>query len=98
LQELRRFCEEHGIAFGVIFTSNWTQAGADRTYYESTMEWIGTVNEAIGRPQQVIFQSWQGPAPSGYHEVPINLPEDDPAVYSHTRLILEGLGVLRDLR
>jgi hypothetical protein len=34
--------------------------------------------EAIGRPQHIIFQSWQGPAPSGHHEVPINLPENDP--------------------
>jgi len=25
--------------------------------------------------------------------VPINLPESDPPIYSHTRLILEGLAV-----
>jgi len=27
--------------------------------------------------------------------VPVNLPENDPNVYSHMRLINEGLGVLR---
>lgn len=93
LQTLRQFSEARGIRFGVIFTSNWTRAGTDQGYYQSTMEWIRNVGDAIGRPQHLIFQSWQGPARSGYHEVPINLPEDDPAVYSHTRLILEGLGV-----
>jgi hypothetical protein len=91
LQTLNRFCEEHGIPFGVIFTSNWRDAGSNQAYYESTTKWIRTVNDAIGKPQHVIFQSWQGPAVNGLHEVPINLPEDDPAVYSHTRLINEGL-------
>ena len=93
LKALNQFCQEHQIPFGVIFTSNWTQAGSDPTYFDSTMAWIRTVNEAIGMPQQVIFQSWQGPAPSGAHEIPINLPQNDPSVYSHTRLIIEGLDV-----
>jgi hypothetical protein len=57
------------------------------------MAWVRTVNEAIGKPQQVIFQSWQGPAKDGFNEVPINLPEGDPSVYSHTRLLLDGLAV-----
>lgn len=93
LRTLRDFCERRGIPFGVILTSNWTESGTDQSYYESTMRWVNTVNDAIGRPLHVVFQSWQGPAASGLHEVPINLPEDDPNVYSHTRLILEGLNV-----
>ena len=32
--------------------------------------------------------------PLGLHEVPVNLPEDDPDVYSHTRLILEVLELM----
>jgi hypothetical protein len=48
----------------------------------------------MDRPSHVVFQSWWGPAPSGLHEVPINLPDDDPAVYSHTRLINEILDAL----
>jgi hypothetical protein len=91
LQALAGFFHEHRIPFGVIFTSNWTAAGSDRAYFESTMEWIRTVNAAIGKPQHLIFQSWQGPAANGVNEVPINLPEDDPSAYSHTRLIIEGL-------
>jgi hypothetical protein len=93
LQELQRFCQEHQIPFGVIFTSNWTASGSDQGYYKSTLSWLNTVHAAIGKPQHVIFQSWQGPAPNGVHQVPINLPQNDPSVYSHTRLILEGLSV-----
>ena len=57
------------------------------------MEWIRSLNAAIGKPQHVIFQSWLGPSANGVHEVPINLPENDPSVSSHTRLIIEGLDV-----
>jgi len=93
LNTLDQFCQEHRIPFGVILTSNWTAAGSNRTYFDSTMDWIRTVNEAVGKPQHVIFQSWQGPAPSGAHEIPINLPQNDPSQYSHIRLIIEGLDV-----
>jgi hypothetical protein len=93
LQTLRHFCAQQGIPFGVIFTSNWTAAGSNSAYFDSTMEWIRTVKAAIGTPQQMIFQSWQGPAPSGAHEIPVNLPQNDPDNYSQVRLINEGLAV-----
>ena len=93
LQTLSQFFQEHRIPFGVIFTSNWKAAGSDRAYFDSTLEWIRTVNDAIGKPQHVIFQSWQGPAANSVHEIPINLPENDSSSYSHTRLIIEGLDV-----
>ncbi len=93
LRSLSQFCLAQGIPFGVIFTSTWRAAGSDRSYYDSTMAWVRTVNEAIGKPQQVIFQSWQGPAKDGFNEVPVNLPEGDPSIYSHTRLLLDGLAV-----
>jgi hypothetical protein len=91
LQELKRFCDERGIAFGVIFTSNWTQASSDRDYYLSTMSWLEMVKEAIGRPNHIIFESWQGPSPNGLHEVPLNLPANDPDGYSHIDLLMDGL-------
>jgi hypothetical protein len=28
-------------------------------------------------------------------KIPVNLPENDPSVFSHTRLLIEGLGILR---
>lgn len=93
LQALSAFCAQQGIPFGVIFTSNWTAAGSNRTYFDSTMQWIRTVDAAIGAPRQMIFQSWQGPAPSGAHEIPMNLPQNDPDNYSQVRLINDGLAV-----
>lgn len=93
LWALHQFSQAHGIPFGVIFTANWTQAGSEQTYFESTLDWIGTVNDAIGMPNTVIFQSWQGPDFDGVHAVPINLPENDSAVYSHTKLINAGLAL-----
>jgi len=94
LRRLRDFAEQRGIPFGVILTANWTFTDSDERYYQSTIQWTETVEAALGVPTHVILQSWWGPAPSGLHEVPVNLPEDDPAVYSHTRLILEVLGIL----
>ncbi len=93
LQTLRTFYMQQNIPFGVIFTSNWQAAGSNRAYFDSTLQWIHTVKDAIGAPQQMIFQSWQGPAPSGAHESPINLPQNDPENHSHVRLINDGLAV-----
>jgi hypothetical protein len=94
LRALREFCQARDIAFGVIFTSNWTQADSNRAYYRSTLDWLGTVKRAIGRPQHVKFESWQGPAASGHHEVPVNLARNDPQGYSHLALLREGLDFL----
>ncbi len=94
LRALSQFFQKRRIPFGVIFTSNsnWNVT-SDRAYFDVTMEWIRTVNRAIGRPQHLVFNSWLGPRPNGVHEIPLNLPENDPDIYSHTRLILEGLEV-----
>ncbi len=92
LKSLSEFFNEHGIPFGVIMTADWN-VKSNRTYFDSTMEWIRTVNEAVGKPQQVVFNSWLGPAPSGLHEIPVNLPENEASIFSHTRLIIEGLDV-----
>jgi hypothetical protein len=93
LQALKRFCREHRIPFGIIVTSNWTASNSNRAYFDSTMEWIYTLKDAIGKPQHVIFQSWQGPALSGANEIPINLPQNDPSNSSHVQLIIKGLDV-----
>lgn len=93
LQALEVFCQEHEIGFGVIITSNWTAAGANRSYVQSALGWAETVADAIGRPDHLIFQSWQGPAPSGRHEIPVNLTPNAADGYSHTQLILDGLAL-----
>ena len=96
LQLLSSFCESRGIPFGVIFineTTFSTQELSDQDYYDSTMLWIQTVKSAIGMPQHSIFQSWTTNG-DGLLDIPINLPENDPTIYSHTRLINEGLAAL----
>ena len=96
LQAVEAFCQGRGIAFGVILTSSWRLAYNDRVYYDSTLAWTHDVAAAIGAPSHVIFQSWKGPAPDGIHRFPSNLPESGEEVYSHTRLILDGLDAIRE--
>ena len=93
LRGLRDFSEDRGIPFGLILTADWQVATSDRTYHESVVEWARAINRGMGRPTHIVFQSWMGPAASGLHEMPRNLPDDDPGTHSHTRLILDGLDV-----
>ncbi len=90
LQLLSSFCMSRGIAFGVIF--NGPDASSDQQYYDTTMQWIQTVKSSIGMPQHSIFQSWFNVG--GVYDIPINLPENDPTIFSHTRLINDGLAAL----
>ena len=91
---LRDASEARGIPFGLILTADWQAATSDAAYVQSVLEWAAAIRDGMGRPAHVVFQSWMGPAPSGFHEMPINLPDDDPTLPSHTRLILDGLDVL----
>jgi len=101
LQQLNQFFHQQAIPFGVIFTSNtkW-DAKSNRVYFDATMDWLHLVNDAIGRPQHVVFNSWIGSTSdgisntAGIHEIPVNLPHNDPEQYSHIRLITEGLAIL----
>jgi hypothetical protein len=91
---LRDATEARGIPFGLILTADWQVATSDATYVESVRQWALAIGDGMGRPTHVVFQSWMGPAASGFHEIPINLPDDDPASFSHTRLIIDGLELL----
>jgi hypothetical protein len=91
LVELQEFSEQRDIPFGMILTADWQVADSDQSYFESVVAWADALATGMGRPTHLIFQSWMGPAASGRHEIPVNIPEDNPDVYSHTRLILEGL-------
>jgi hypothetical protein len=89
---LRSRLEGQGIPFGVIF---WSDVGtSDEAYSADVLAWVGTVKAAIGEPTQSVFQSW-AVSPDGSRSVPRNLPEADPAVFSHTRLLDDGLAALR---
>ncbi|UCD20059.1 MAG: T9SS type A sorting domain-containing protein [candidate division WOR-3 bacterium] len=104
LAELKSFLEARGIAFGIIFTDIYWNSQAwevgeydDQTYYDGTMDWFNLVRAMNVEPDHNIFQSWvlpyytTGPGPK---EIPINLPEDDPSIYSHTRLINDALDII----
>lgn len=107
MAELKSFLNEHDIEFGIIFTDPyWTtqywdpDEYDDQFYYEQTMDWVNFINDANIEPEHSIFQSWIYPVyTTGYgpNEIPINLPEDDPTpfppIYSHTRLINEGVSI-----
>jgi hypothetical protein len=104
LTELKSFLEARGIAFGIIFSDiYWTSQYwepdeyDDQFYYERTMNWVNFVHEADLKPGHSIFQSWIFPVYTtgfGPNEIPINLPEDDLLIYSHTRLINDGCDIL----
>ncbi|MBC8487854.1 MAG: hypothetical protein H8D45_17640 [Bacteroidetes bacterium] len=61
------------------------------------MNWVNFVHDANLKPDHNIFQSWVFPYYTtgiGPNEIPVNLPEDDISIYSHTRLINEGYDIL----
>jgi hypothetical protein len=93
LRSMQGACRVLGLSFGVIL---WGGDGTtDETYSEDVLRWTHRVADATGQPEHTVFQSWALSA-DGRRRVPVNLPEDDSAVFSHTRLINEGLAILRD--
>jgi|GEM_PF-3637424 len=105
LQELKLFFDTLNIGFGPILTDlGWNckywEIGeyVDETYYNGAMFWIDPVKQAIGEPEYKIFQSWVSPHYSDTNLLrqtfPINLPENNYDIFSHTRLLLDGLSVL----
>jgi hypothetical protein len=80
------------IPLGVIF---WSEEGSsDEAYFADVLAWAETVRQAIGEPEHSVVQSW-AMAADGRLTVPRNLPEDEPSVHAHTRLLGEVLDVLR---
>jgi len=88
LQHIWQLCQDRNIEFGVIF---WGQEGKDAIKYRSNvMDWVIKEKKLVGRPDHVIFQSWeQGDSSGQVRRVPNNLPETD--IYSHTRVMIDGL-------
>jgi hypothetical protein len=90
--------DSHGIPL-IPIVSGPNEANDDYSYYQWAMGLVNIYKSAMGLPQTVAFQSWtRRPVPGGAFfagpsDVPINLPENDPTVFSHTRLINEGMAV-----
>jgi hypothetical protein len=92
LVALRTGLEAQGIPLGVIF---WSDEGSSADAYSAdVLAWVETVRMAVGEPSHSVFQSW-AVSPDGRLSVPPNLPEDDDAVHTHTRLVDEALSALR---
>jgi Big-like domain-containing protein len=91
IQKLETFCESQGVAFGVIFIAQGPGLpSSDQDYYNRALQEVQTIKSSIGMPRHSIFQSWLPDLQSVY-DIPVNLPENDPTIYSHTRLINDGL-------
>ncbi|MDR3538212.1 MAG: hypothetical protein P4L71_17085 [Acetobacteraceae bacterium] len=100
LQDLQRFLQPEKISFGIMIWSGYDPVSSDEEYYHRTMTWVQTVHNAIGRPDRVVFESWVKRCPNsdrggcGTIGVPMNLPEDGPVAFSHTKLINDAVAVL----
>jgi len=102
--ELKAFLNARGVEFGVIITDAYHgsllwEPGTytDQTYYDRTMAWANTVAATNVDLDHIIFQSWVKPyytTGEGPKEVPVNLPEDNVSIYSHTRLVNDALDVV----
>jgi hypothetical protein len=90
LQALNAFCQAQKIPFGVLLNSLTTTS--DQMYYSDAIQFTQRVKSAIGKPQASIFQSFD--CATGTCNTPINLPENDPNIFSHTRLINDALAIL----
>ncbi len=106
LQELKSFFAARSIPFAPIlidlsFTYQAFLFGeyTDEHYYEGAIDWIHQVDSAMGLPDRLVFESWARPQYIDTNLIhvttPINLPENDTTVFSHTRLVNEGIAILR---
>jgi hypothetical protein len=91
LAALKAFCAVRHIPFGVLLTG--TDGADDAAYYQDVLAWTAKVGAAVGRPEHAVFQSFSMSS-DGLFTVPRNLPEDDPSIFSHTRLLNDGIGLL----
>ena len=102
LRELKSFLARSSVAFGIIIWSGYDPSDSDQDYVSRSMDLVRVVHEAIGSPDQVIFESWvkrrcadqSRDESCGRVSVPINLPESGEHVFTHTALIREAVATL----
>jgi hypothetical protein len=92
LQALKALSAERVLPFGLLMTGQ--DDLDDAGYYQNVIAWTRTVATAVGDPDEAVFQSFSQSA-TGTFDVPLNLPEDDPAAASHSRLINEAFEILK---
>jgi hypothetical protein len=102
--ELKSFLTAHNIALGVIVTDvNWDSQlweedqYDDAAYFGRTMEWVDELKPVAESIDHFVFQSWIAPyytTGPGPRQIPTNLPDDDVALPTHTRLIHSAVPIL----
>ncbi len=105
LIELKSFLSEHNVALGVFVTDiNWDaqvweeDEYDDAMYVSRTMEWVNQLRPLAEHIDHFLFQSWVYPVYTtglGPNEIPTNLPDDDVALSTHTRLITTAVPILQ---
>ncbi len=105
LIELKSFLADHNTALGVIITDTqwnsrlWDEDEYDdAVYFGHTMEWVHELAPVAGSIDHLVFQSWVFPFYTmglGPKQIPTNLPDDDVALATHTRLIATAVPILR---
>ncbi len=105
LMELKSFLSEHNVALGVFVTDiNWDarvweeDEYDDAMYVSRTMDWVNQLRPLAEHIDQFLFQSWVFPVyttGNGPNEIPTNLPDDNVALSTHTRLITTAVPILR---
>jgi hypothetical protein len=95
MRKLNDFLVAKKIRFGIIF---WGGRDSDQAYFRDVLEFVRDIR-FIGRLPDVQFQNWNSIQDKnnpyfGQNVIPRNLPENDPNVFSHTRLIFEGVALL----
>jgi hypothetical protein len=58
LAELNRFLRSENVPFGIILWPGYNPVPSHRAFHDLTVSWARRVHEAIGRPDEVIVQSW----------------------------------------
>ncbi len=105
LIELKSFLTDHDVKLGVIVTDInwdaqiWEEDEYDNAmYFSRTMEWVDELRPLAEHIDHFVFQSWVFPVyTTGYgpNEIPTNLPDDDAALPTHTRLITTAVPILQ---
>ena len=104
LRQIKDFFVQQNIPYGIIYWSYVPStfidnSARDREFFTRTFNWVNMVNNNNLDGSIQSFESWDtSPSNSPYpgQTVPINLPEVSSSIYSHTRLIIESLGLLID--
>lgn len=58
LQSLAAFWRGEHIPFGIVFWSGFDPEPSDEAYFNHVVAWAKEVHAAIGKPDQMVFQSW----------------------------------------